>query len=80
MLRIAKKTRLSPESTIDKAIYFFGPKGYGLVITEQGPSCAKFEGMGGTVEVSTCVDGKKTSVEVITTNWEKQTKEFLSII
>jgi hypothetical protein len=78
MIRMQKKTKLTSQDAIDKAIAFFGPKGYGLKVNEQSPTCAKFEGAGGNVEVTTCEDGKQTSVEIISTEWEIQSKEFMS--
>ena len=80
MIRIVKKTKLSPEATIDKAVAFFGPKGYGLTVTEQNPTCVKFEGGGGRVEVTSYADDKRTSVEVVSEEWDTQTKEFLTNI
>lgn len=80
MLRIAKKTKLSPEGAIDKAVTFFGPKGYGLTVVEQSPTCAKFEGGGGRVEVTSCAGDKRTSVEIVSDEWDAQTKEFLTRI
>jgi hypothetical protein len=80
MLRIAKKTKLSPEAVIDKAIAYFGPKGYGLTIKEQSPTCAKFEGAGGNIEVTTCALEKGSTLEVVSTEWDAQAKGFLAKI
>ena len=77
MLRLAKKTKLKPEETIRKAIDFFGPKGYGLKLHEDSPCCAKFEGGGGTVEVSSSAEEKGTSVEILSQEWDFQAREFM---
>jgi len=45
MLKIATKTRLSPEEAIKRAIKFFGPDGYKLEVKEQADNCACFEGV-----------------------------------
>jgi hypothetical protein len=80
MLRLETKSKLSPEEAIKKAISYFGPKGYGLTIKEQGPTYAKFEGAGGTVEVTSCAEKKGSSLEVLSTEWDVQAKEFLTKI
>ena len=78
MLRLEKKTSLSPEDAVKRAIAFFGPKGYGLTVHEESATCAKFEGAGGTVEVTSCAEGKGSSVEVVSQEWDVQAKEFMS--
>jgi len=34
MLRMAAKTKLSPEEIVKRAVAFFGPGGYGLEVEE----------------------------------------------
>ena len=51
MIRVATKTKMSPEEIIRQAIEFFGPEGYKLDIKEQTDSCVSFEGGGGSVDV-----------------------------
>ena len=80
MLRLAKKSRLAPEEAIKRAVAFFGPKGYGLSVSQQSPGCATFEGAGGEVEVTTCAEGKGSSVEVVSREWDEQAKEFINTI
>ena len=77
MLKIATNTKLSPEDAIKHAVEFFGPGGYGLQVKEQSPECAYFEGGGGGVEVAACAEGKGTSVELISREWDYQVKEFV---
>jgi hypothetical protein len=80
MLRIATKTKLTPEQTIQKAIDFFGSKGYGLKIVEQTETTIKFEGGGGLVDVSADKVNSKTDVDLFSREWEYQTKEFIRLI
>lgn len=80
MLSIAAKTRLKPEEVIKRAVDFFGPKGYKLKIKQQSPDCAFFEGGGGGVDVSACADGKRTSVEFTSNEWDYQVKEFIGTL
>ena len=80
MLKIATKTKLSPEEAIKRAVEFFGPGGYGLKVKEQNPDCASFEGGGGGVEVTACAEEKGTSVELESREWDFQVKEFIKKI
>ncbi len=80
MLKIATKTKLSPEGAIKRAVEFFGPGGYGLEVKEQKPDCASFEGGGGGVEITACIEEKETSVELESREWDFQVKEFISKI
>ena len=80
MLRIATKTKLTPEEVIKKALKFFGPEGYKLKITNQTDTSAAFEGSGGTVELSACNDEGKTTVDFLSREWDFQVKEFIRII
>jgi hypothetical protein len=81
MLKLAKKSKLSPEETIKRAVAFFGPGGLGMKITEQTPTCAYFRGIGESyVNVTTCVEEKGTSVEVESREWDKEAKEFMAKI
>ena len=77
MLKIATKTKLSPEEAIKRAVEFFGPGGYGLEIKRQQSNCAYFEGGGGGVEVTTCAEEKGSSVELESREWDYQVKEFI---
>ena len=77
MLKIATKTKLSPEEAVKRAVEFFGPGGYGLKVMEQSINCASFEGGGGGVEVTACTEEKRTSVELISREWDYQVKEFI---
>jgi hypothetical protein len=80
MLRIATKTKLSPEEVIEKALKFFGPDGYKLKITGQTDTSAGFEGGGGTIAITTCAENSKTDVEFLSREWDYQVKEFIRLI
>jgi len=77
MLNIATKTRLKPEEVVKRAVDFFGPKGYKLNITNQSADCASFEGGGGGVDISTCIEGKQPSVDLTSREWDYQVQEFI---
>jgi len=80
MLKIATKTKLSPEEAIKRAVAFFGPGGYGLEVNEQSTHYAHFEGGGGGIEATACAEEKGTSVELLSREWDYQVKEFISKI
>ena len=80
MLTIAAKTKMKPDAIIKRAVDFFGPKGYKLRIDGQDATGVTFEGGGGSVSVSITVEGKQTSVELTSREWDYQVKEFVGTI
>ena len=80
MLRLSTDSKLSPEEVIKRAVKFFGPEGYGLEVREETADGAAFEGGGGGVGVSTSIEGKKTTVELTSREWDYQVKEFIEKI
>jgi hypothetical protein len=80
MLRLASKSKLSPEEVIERAIIYFGPKGYGLTIKKQSSAYVRFEGAGGLVEVTSSSEKKGSSLEVLSVEWDIPAKEFLTKI
>jgi len=80
MLRMAAKTRLSPEEIVKRAVAFFGSGGYGLEVKEQSAGYACFEGGGGVVEVTASAEKKGASVELVSREWDYQVKEFIGTI
>jgi hypothetical protein len=80
MLNLETTTKLSPEDTIKRAVKFFGPGGYGLKITEESATYASFEGGGGSVQVAAFAKDKKTSVELMSREWDYQLREFVGKI
>ena len=80
MLKIATKTKLSPEEAIKRAVEFFGPRGQGMEVKEQTPTYASFVGGGGGVDVTACAEKKGASVELESREWDYQVKEFIGKI
>lgn len=78
MKSFGKQTRLKPAQVIEKAVAFFGPTGVGLQVQDQGGDCARFEGGGGFVFISTCEGEKRTEVSLETREWEIPSEEFIS--
>lgn len=76
MLRIATETKLSPEEAIKQAIEFFSGN-YGLEVKDQEPTHVYLEGGGGGVEIATKTQDNKTSVEIVSREWDFQVKEFI---
>ncbi len=77
MLKMMKESRLKPEEAIKKAVAFFGPKGYGLEVKDEGNFCATFEGGGGSVNVSIVASKKGSTIELESFEWDEQVKDFL---
>lgn len=80
MLRIATKTKMTPEEVIEKAIIYFGIDGYKLEITSQTDTSATFKGDGGSIEMIACKENGKTNVEFLSREWDYQVKEFIKAI
>ncbi len=76
MLKLNVRTKRKPEAVVKRALEFFGPGGYGMKVAEQSDACVSFEGGGGGVTVTACTDGKGTSVDLETREWEYQVKKF----
>jgi hypothetical protein len=70
------ETRVSPEQAIREAVAFFGPGGLGLEVAHQNFCSARFEGGGGHIYVS-ATDGKKTTVELETREWDYHVRQFI---
>ena len=80
MLRISAKTKMSPQEAIKHAVAFFGPEGYGLEIQEESADRTYLVGGGGGVVVTANKEGKETNVELVSREWDYQTKEFINKI
>ncbi len=80
MLRLEVKTKLSPEKTIERAVSYFGPDGYGLEVKENYKNHAYFEGGGGSITITTSVKDGKTNVDIVSQEWDFQVQEFLEKI
>jgi len=80
MMKLSKKSKLSSEEVIKRAVKFFGPQGYGLKVEEEGNCCASFEGGGGGVRVSVTELKKGSTVDVESREWDYQAQAFLEKI
>jgi hypothetical protein len=80
MLNIEASSNLTPEEAIKRAVKFFGPQGYGLEVKKEAPCRAEFEGGGGGVAVTVSAREKGSKVELASTEWDYQVKEFISKI
>jgi len=80
MISLVKESKLVPSKVIDKAVAFFGPRGWGLEVTDRAECCAHFEGGGGHVSVQATEKekGKGSEVTVESREWEHAAKEFLA--
>jgi hypothetical protein len=77
MLKLGRESKLKPEEAIKTAVAFFGPKGYGLEVKDEGSCCVTFEGGGGHVEVSATASKKGSSVDIESVEWDYQSRQFL---
>jgi hypothetical protein len=80
MVRIGAKTKLKPEEVVRRAVNFFGPGGHGLEVTSESAGYVCLEGGGGSVEVIASAEAKGASVELVSREWDHQTREFLGNI
>ncbi len=80
MIRISKTTRLKPEAIIAKAEKFFGEKGEQLDPQDRNLCCITFEGGGGYVALTVVSEGKKTTVDIETREFEYQVQRFLELL
>jgi len=78
MLNLEVKTKLSQEETVQHLKKYFGKEGLGLEITEETPQCVNFEGGGGHVTATICLEGDKTRIDLVTKEWDYQVKKFVS--
>lgn len=80
-MKIAKKTRKTPDQIMDFASRFFGKGGENLEETSRDACCISFEGGGGFVTVSVADTGDdKREVEVETREFESRAERFLESI
>jgi hypothetical protein len=78
MINLEVKTKLSQEEIVKRLKKFFGKGGLGLDITEESPQCLNFEGGGGYVTATLCLEEGKTRIDLVTQEWDHQVKEFAS--
>ena len=80
MLNLTTQTKLAPEEVIRRLKEFFGKGGLALEMTEESPYCLNFTGGGGYVNASLCLEEGKTRVDIVTQEWEYQTREFAAAL
>jgi len=49
-----------------------------MALTEEVPQCLTFEGGGGYVTATLCLDEGKTRINLVAQEWDYQVKEFVS--
>ncbi len=80
MINLEAKTELSLEEVASRLKKYFGKGGLGLDLTEETVQCLTFEGGGGYVTATLCLEEGKTRVNLVTQEWDYQVKDFLSAI
>ncbi len=78
MINLEVKTKLRQDEVMDRVKKFFGKGGLGLEIAEEAPQCLTFEGGGGHVTVTVCLEEGKTRINLVSQEWETQLKKFAS--
>ena len=78
MINLEAKTKLSQEEVIDRLKRYFGKGGLGLKITDETPQCLNFEGGGGYVNATICLEEGKARLNLVTQEWDYQVKKFIS--
>ena len=76
-MRYGASSKLPPEKVIAKAKTYFGKLGLKVVSEDPGSVC--MEGGGGSVTVTACGE-KETEIEITTTEWDRQAKQFVQMI
>jgi hypothetical protein len=77
MARYGVETKLSPVQAIERAVDYFGAEGLGLEVSEQSECCATFVGGGGHVQITATGQAPKTSIELVTREWDYDVKQFM---
>jgi hypothetical protein len=78
MINLEAKTKLNPEEVVNRLKKFFGKGGLGLELTEDAPLCLTFQGGGGYVTATLCLEEGKTRINLVSQEWDRQVKEFVS--
>ena len=76
MLSMETTTKLAPEKILVKLKAYFGEGGLGLELTRDTESCLTFEGGGGYVAATLCVEGERTRLSFETREWEIDVRRF----
>jgi hypothetical protein len=76
-MRYGASSRLPPEKVIEKAKTYFDRLGLKVVNEDPGSVC--MEGGGGRVTVTACGENE-SDVDIVTTEWDYQVKQFIQMI
>ena len=76
MLNLEVKTKLKPETVLQRVKAYFGDDGMGLTLASEGPQCVSYEGGGGYVTATVCPEETSTRVDLETREWEYHVKKF----
>jgi hypothetical protein len=78
VLSLDMRTALSMEELGERLKTFFGNGGLGLDMKEDGPGCIRFAGVGGDVSADFFLEGEKTRLHIVTSEWAVQVKRFVT--
>ena len=76
MINLNIETKLSPSEAAKKVKSYFSEGGLGLELEEESQECLNFTGGGGYVNAVICPSGDKTSIELVSQEWEIQVRKF----
>ena len=78
MINLEAKTKLNPGEVVIRLKKFFGKEGLGLEMTEDAPLCLTFQGGGGYVTATLCLEEGITRINLLSQEWDRQVKEFIT--
>jgi hypothetical protein len=78
MLRIGTRTDRPAREVLEQAIAFFGLGSLGLELSHRGADHLTFQGGGGFVTVDVVHEDEHSDVTVITREWERDARQFIS--
>jgi len=77
MANYSTETRLPSAEVLQRAISHFGPGGLGLEVCRQDPCRVDLTGGGGHVTITARTEGKKTTVDLETREWDFHVRQFV---
>jgi len=78
MINLEVRTKLGQVEAMERLKRFFGKGGLGLDISEETLQCLTFEGGGGHVTATLCLEEGKTRINLVSQEWDSQVKKFAS--
>lgn len=79
-MRYEARTRMSPEQAIALAEKHFAAGSAGLKITSKGEGSICLDGVEGYVTVTACRSGKKTTLDIETSQYDNSVKDFMNLL